>query len=173
MEFIAPLPRTAFAGSTIPEPVILRLRTTDTDLHYAAIADSPNLLAVVTLLPGPHSTDSSDLNVLHRLLSGQCTASVHTVADDIEDGSIASTHVVGPQGFGYISFPGLSVRQAGTFRLHVALLHIADGAVIQVVDSNPFDVEAQSSTSTRQSHDWKCDGPTMLVRTSCVGSADT
>ncbi|KAF3031942.1 hypothetical protein E8E12_002950 [Didymella heteroderae] len=99
MDFIAPPPRTACAGSTIPGMVILRLRTTKTDPDYT-VADSHNLIAVVALLPGPNSTDSSDPNVLNRLLGGQRIASIHPFADDIADGSIASKDMAGPQGVG-------------------------------------------------------------------------
>jgi hypothetical protein len=154
MDFIVQPPRTARAGYTIPGTVVVRLRTTNTDPDYA-VADSPNLMAVAALVPGPHSTGSSDPNVLNTLLGGQRIASIHPFADDEADGSIASMDMAGPQGVGYMSFPGLAVHQASTFRLRVTLLRTADGAAIQVVDSNPFVVQAHGSTSTRPSHNGK------------------
>jgi hypothetical protein len=147
MDFIMQPPRTAHAGFTIPGTVIVRLRTTNTDHDYA-VSDSHNLMAVAALVPSPHSTDLSDRNLLISHLDGQRIASIHPFADDEADGSIASMKIAGPPGVGYMSFPGLAVRQAGTFRLRITLLHAADGVALQVVDSNPFIVQAQSSTST-------------------------
>ncbi|KAJ4383586.1 hypothetical protein N0V86_001640 [Didymella sp. IMI 355093] len=154
MDFIVQPPRTARAGYTISGTVIARLRTTNTDPDYA-VADSPNLMAVVTLIPGPQSTVTSDPNVLNSLLGGQRIATIHPFADDEADGSIASMDMAGPQGVGYMSFPGLAVHQAGTFRLRITLLRTVDGAAIQVVDSNPFVVQNHGSTSSRQSHNGK------------------
>lgn len=144
MDFIVQPPRTADASSTIPKTVIVRLWTTNTNPDYA-VADSHNLMAVVTLVPGPHSIDSSDPNSLNSLLAGQRIASIHPFADDETDGLIASTDTADPQGIGYMSFPGLAVREAGTFLLRVTLLHIADGAVIEVVDSDPFFVQTTAA----------------------------
>ncbi|KAF1931812.1 uncharacterized protein M421DRAFT_2437 [Didymella exigua CBS 183.55] len=154
MDFIVQPPRTARTGYTIPGTVIVRLRTTNTDPDYAA-ADSPNLMAVVALVPGPNSTASTDPHVLNSLLGGQRIASIHPFADDEADGSIASMDMAGPQGVGYMSFPGLAVHQVGIFRLRITLLRTADGASIQVVDSNPFVVQTNSSTSSRASHNGK------------------
>lgn len=154
MDFIVQPPRTARAGYTIPGTVIVRLRTTNTDPDYA-IADSPNLMAVVALIPGPNSTVSSDPHVLSSLLGGQRIASIHPFADDEADGSIASMDMAGPQGVGYMSFPGLAIHQAGTFRLRITLLRTADGAAIQVVDSNPFVVQTNGSANSRASHNGK------------------
>ncbi|KAJ4329696.1 hypothetical protein N0V87_010647 [Didymella glomerata] len=141
MDFIVQPPRMADAGSTILRTVIVRLQMTDTNPDYA-VADSHNLMAAAALVPGPHSTGSPDPNVLNTLLGGHRIASIHPFADDEADGSIASMDMAGPQGVGYMSFPGLVVHQAGTFRLRITLLRTADGAAIQLVDSNPFVVQS-------------------------------
>ncbi|KAF3030371.1 hypothetical protein E8E12_000517 [Didymella heteroderae] len=171
MDFIVQPPRTADASSTIPKTVIVRLRTTNTNSDYA-VADSHNLIAVVALVPDPHSIDSSDPNSLNSLLDGQRIASIHPFADDETDGSIASTDMADPQGIGYMSFPGLAIRQAGTFQLRITLLRTADGAAIQFVDSDPFVVQTHSSTSTRPSHHGKHYCPAVLIRTKCVTTGD-
>ena len=62
MDFIVQPPRTARVGYTIPGTIIVRLCTTNTDPDYAA-TDSPNLMAVAALIPGPNSTAPSDPHV--------------------------------------------------------------------------------------------------------------
>lgn len=150
MDCIVQPPRTARAGYIIPGTVIARLRTTNTDPDYAA-ADSPNLMAVIALVPGPNSTASSDPHVLNPLLTGPRIASIHPFADDEADGSIASMDMAGPQGVGYMSFANLAVHQAGTFRLRITLVRTADGAAIQIVESNPFVVQSNGGHSSRAS----------------------
>lgn len=144
MDFIVQPPRTARVGHTIPGAIIVRLRTTNTDPDYA-VADSPNLMAVAALVPGPNSTAPSDPHVLNSMLAGQRIDSIHPFADDEADGSIASMDMAGAEGVGYMSFPNLVVHQTGSFRIRITLLRT--GAAVQVVDSNPIVVQ-NGGTST-------------------------
>lgn len=154
MDFIVQPPRTARVGHTIPGTIIVRLRTTNTDPDYA-VADSPNLMAVAALIPGPNSTASSDPHVLNTLLAGRRIDSIHPFADDEADGSIASMDMAGSQGVGYMSFPDLVVRQAGTYRIRITLLRTADGAAVQIVDSNPIIVQNNGPTTGYASYNGK------------------
>ncbi|KAF2631522.1 hypothetical protein BU25DRAFT_190244 [Macroventuria anomochaeta] len=152
MDFIVQPPRTARVGHTIPGTIIVRLRTTNTDPDYA-VADSSNLMAVAALIPGPNSTASSDPNVLHTLLAGQRIDTIHPFADDEADGSIASMDMAGSQGVGYMSFPDLAVRQAGTYRIRITLLRT--GAAVQAVDSNPIVVQNNGPATGYASYNGK------------------
>lgn len=152
MDFIVQPPRTARVGHTIPGTIIVRLRTTNTDPDYA-VADSPNLMAVAALIPGPNSTASSDPHVLNTLLAGQRIDSIHPFADDEADGSIASMDMAGSQGVGYMSFPNLLVHQAGAFRIRITLLRT--GSAVQVVDSNPIVVQASGASTSYASYNGK------------------
>lgn len=154
MDFIVQPPRTARVGHTIPGTIIIRLRATNTDPDYAA-TDSPNLMAVAALVPGPNSTASADPNVLNTLLAGQRIASIHPFADDEADGSIASMDMAGSQGVGYMSFPNLVVHQAGTFRIRITLIRTADGTAVQVVDSNPVVIQNGGAGPGYSSHNGK------------------
>lgn len=145
MDFIVQPPRTARVGHTIPGTIIVRLCATNTDPDYAA-TDSPNLMAVAALIPGPNSSASSDPLALHTVLAGQRIDSIHPFADDEADGSIASMDMAGSQGVGYMSFPNLVVHQAGTFRIRVTLLRT--GTAVQVVDSNPIVVGQHGGATT-------------------------
>lgn len=147
MDFIVQPPRTARVGNTIPGTIVVRLCTTNTDPDYAA-TDSPNLMAVAALIPGPNSTAPSDPHILNTLLAGQRIDSIHPFADDEADGSIASIDMAGSQGVGYMSFPNLIVHQAGTFRIRITLLRAADGTAVHVVDSNPIVVGQNGGAST-------------------------
>lgn len=118
-----------------------------------AVVDSPNLVAVAALIPGPNSTVSSDPNVLNNLLAGRRIDSVHPFADDEADGSIASMDMAGSQGVGYVSFPDLAVRQAGTYRIRITLLRF--GAAVQVVDSSPIVVQNAGPATANASHNGK------------------
>ncbi|KZM22310.1 hypothetical protein ST47_g6574 [Ascochyta rabiei] len=138
MDFIVQPPRSARVGHTIPGSIIVRLRTTNT-YPDDAVVDSPNLMAVAALVPGPSSTASSDPNVLNTLLAGHRIDSIHPFADDEADGSIASMDMAGSQGVGYMRFPDLAVRQAGTYRIRITLLRF--GSAVQVVDSSPVVVQ--------------------------------
>ncbi|KAJ8108022.1 hypothetical protein OPT61_g8463 [Boeremia exigua] len=146
MDFIVQPPRTARVGQTIPGTIIVRLRATNTDPDYA-VTDSPNLMAVAALIPGPNSTASTDPHVLNTLLAGQRIDSIHPFADDEADGSIASMDMAGAQGVGYMSFPNLVVHQPGSFRIRITLLRTADGSAVQIVDSNPFVVQAGGTSA--------------------------
>lgn len=154
MDFIVQPPRTARVGHAIPGSIIVRLRATNTDPDYA-VADSPNLMAVAALIPGPNSTAPSDPHVLHTLLVGQRIASVHPFADDEADGSIASMDMAGSQGVGYMRFPDLAVHQAGTYRIRITLLRTADGTSVQIVDSNPFVVHDNGNGTGYSSYNGK------------------
>ncbi|KAF1361600.1 hypothetical protein EJ07DRAFT_110730 [Lizonia empirigonia] len=152
MDFIVQPPRTARVGHTIPGTIIVRLRATNT-YPDDAVADSPNLMAVAALVPGPNSTVSSDPNVLNTLLAGQRIDSIHAFADDEADGSIASMDMAGPQGVGYMRFPDLAVRQAGTYRIRITLLRF--GAAVQIVDSSPIVIQNAGPATAYASHNGK------------------
>ncbi|KAH6643562.1 hypothetical protein C7974DRAFT_407297 [Boeremia exigua] len=135
MDFIVQPPRSARTSQTLPSTIIVRLCTTNTDPDHAAF-DTPNLVAVVALIPG--DSTPADPALLHTLLAGQRIDSVHAFADDEADGSIASMDMAGAQGVGYMSFPALVVQQAGAFRLRITLLRA--GVAVQIADSNVFTV---------------------------------
>lgn len=151
MDIVVQPPRTARVGQTMPGSIIVRLRTTNADPDDA-VADSTNLVAVATLVPGPNSTASTDPSVLNTLLLGRRFDSIHPFADDEADGSIASMDMADPHGVGYMRFPELIIRQAGTYRIRITLIRIrnsasdppvssaGNGSAVQVVESNPITV---------------------------------
>jgi hypothetical protein len=146
MDIVVQPPRSARAGQALPGCMIVRLRTTNADPDDA-VADCANLVAVATLIPG-NSTAPADPNTLNAILVGRRFDSIHSFADDEADGSIASMDMADPQGVGYMRFPDLVIRQAGTFRIRITLIRIrnsasdppvssaGNGASVQVVDSN-------------------------------------
>jgi hypothetical protein len=158
MDIVVQPPQTARVGHAIPGSIIVRLRTTNTDPDDA-IANSQNLVAVATLVPGPNSTLSTDPSVLNSLLTGRRFDSIHSFADDEADGSIASMDMAGSQGVGYMRFPELVIRQVGTYRIRITLLriHTSDpsGVAIQIVDSNPIVVHGSGNASNIAAYNGK------------------
>lgn len=148
MDIVVQPPQTARAGQTIPGCLIVRLRTTNADPDDA-VADSSNFMAVATLAPGPNPTTSSDSSVSSQLLAGQCVDTIHPFADDEADGSIASMDMADQYSVGYMRFPNLVIRQAGTFRVKVTLIRTGstgNGSTVQIVHSNPIAVYGNGST---------------------------
>ena len=152
MDIVVQPPPTARAGYSLNGTIIVRLRTTNTHPDDA-IADSGNLVAVATLIPGPNSTVPSDPNVLSTLLAGRYFDNIHPFSDDEADGSIASMELDDPRGVGYMRFSDLVIRQAGIYRIRITLIRIrnsssdppvasvAGGSSVQIVDSNPIVVQ--------------------------------
>ncbi|OAL00996.1 hypothetical protein IQ06DRAFT_368983 [Phaeosphaeriaceae sp. SRC1lsM3a] len=146
MDIVVQPPRSARVGQTLPGSIIVRLRTTNADPEDA-VADSANLVAVATLVPG-NPAAPADPSVLNALLAGRRFDSIHPFADDEADGSIASMDMADPHGVGYMRFPELVIRQAGTYRIRITLIRIrnsasdppvssaGNGASVQIVDSN-------------------------------------
>lgn len=149
MDVVLQPPATARAGHPLPGSIIVRLRTTNTEPDDA-IADSQNLVAVATLVPGPNSTGSTDPTVLNNLLAGRRFDSIHPFSDDVADGAIGSMEMDDPRGVGFMYFPDLIIRQTGVFRVRITLIRIRNsssdppvasasgGASVQIVDSNPI-----------------------------------
>lgn len=81
--------------------------------------------------------------------------SVHPFSDDEADGFIAAMELDDPRGVGYMNFPDLSIHQAGTYRIRITLIRIANldaptisgGEHIQAIDSSPIVVQNNGSTS--------------------------
>ncbi|KAH9861443.1 hypothetical protein J1614_011189 [Plenodomus biglobosus] len=159
MDIVVQPPRTARVGQTIPGAIVVRLRTTNADPDDA-VADSTNLVAVATLVPGPNSAVPTDPSVLNTILVGRRFDSIHPFADDEADGSIASMDMADPYGVGYMRFPELIIRQAGTYRIRITLIRIrnsasdppvssaGNGSAVHVIDSNPIVVNGGQSTNT-------------------------
>ena len=147
MDIVVQPPRNARVGQTLPGSIIVRLRATNV---HPDETDSTDLFAVATLVPGPNSTASIDPAVLNSILGGRRFDSIQPFADDEADGSIASMDMADPHGVGYMRFPDLVIRQAGTFRIRITLLRIPNsasdppvssagsGSSVQIVDSNPI-----------------------------------
>jgi hypothetical protein len=155
MDIVVQPPRSARVGQTLPGSIVVRLRTTNADPEDA-FADSANLVAVATLVPG-NSTAPADPNILNTILVGRRFDSIHSFADDEADGSIASMDMADPHGVGYMRFPDLIIRQAGTYRIRITLIRLrnsasdppvssaGNGASVQVVDSNTIVVVGATS----------------------------
>lgn len=158
MDIIVQPPSNARAGYSINGTIIVRLRTTNPNPN-AATEDALNLAAIASLVPGPGSTVPTDPTVLNTLLSGRRIDNIHTLADDEADGSIASMELNDSQAVGYMRFSGLTIRQAGTYRIRITLLRmrnsssdppvasVTGAAAVQVVDSNPIVVQAGGPTA--------------------------
>lgn len=146
MDIVLQPPRSARVGQPLPGSIVVRLRTTNADPEDA-VADSGNLVAVATLIPG-NSQAPADPSVLNTLLVGRRFDNIHSFADDEADGSIASMEMDIPNGVGYMRFPDLIIRQAGTYRIRITLIRIrnsasdppvssaGNGSYVQVVDSD-------------------------------------
>jgi hypothetical protein len=153
MDIVVQPPRTARVGQTLPGSMVVRVRTTNADPEEA-VADSGSLFAVATLAPGPSLTASSGL------LAGQIYDNIHSFNDDEADGSIASMDMADPHGVGYMRFPQLVIRQAGTYRIRITLFRMpssasdpspGNGVAVHIVDSNPIVVNGGGpSTSIRK-----------------------
>lgn len=166
MDIVVQPPRTARVGQTMSGAMIVRLRTTNADPDDA-VADSPNLIAVATLVPGPNSTGPADPSVLHTILAGRRVESIHPFADDEADGSIASMDMADPYGVGYVRFPELMIRQAGTYRIRITLIRIAssataapvptlgNGSPMHMIDSNPIVVNGAGQASNLAAYNGK------------------
>ncbi|KAF1836376.1 hypothetical protein BDW02DRAFT_596489 [Decorospora gaudefroyi] len=151
MDIVVQPPRTARAGQAMTGSLVVRLRTTNADPDDA-VTDSHNLYAVATLVPGPNSPASPDPAALNALLAGRIFDSIHPFNDDEADGSIASMDMADPYGVGYMHFPDLVIRQAGTYRIRITLIDIrtsasdpsvasaGSGLAVHVVESNPITV---------------------------------
>jgi hypothetical protein len=158
MDIVVQPPRNARVGQTLPGSIVVRLRTTNADPEDA-VADSANLVAVATLVPG-NSTAPADPNILNAILVGRRFDSIHSFADDEADGSIASMDMADPHGVGYMRFPDLVIRQAGTYRIRITLIRLrnsasdppvssaGNGASVQVVDSNTIIVVGATNPTT-------------------------
>ncbi|KAH8719512.1 hypothetical protein GQ44DRAFT_623245 [Phaeosphaeriaceae sp. PMI808] len=172
MDIIVQPPRSARVGQALPGSIVVRLRTTNADPEDA-VADSPNLVAVATLLPGNPSAPA-DPSILNTLLAGRRFDSIHPFADDEADGSIASMDMADPLGVGYMRFPDLVIRQTGTFRIRITLVRIrnsasdppvssaGNGASVHAVDSNLVVVlgatQAAGHSSTTPAYNGNYDG---------------
>lgn len=166
MDIVVQPPRTAWAGQMMPGSIIVRLRTTNADPDDA-VADSTNLVAVATLVPGPNSTASTDPSVLNTLLVGRRFDSIHPFADDEADGSIASMDMADPYGVGYMRFPELVIRQPGTYRIRITLIRLrnsasdppvasaGNGSAVQIVESNPIVVYGNGPTTSTAAYNGK------------------
>ena len=156
MDIVVQPPHTARVGQAMPESIVVRLRTMNADTDEA-VADSTNLVAVAALVPGPNSAAPADPNALNTLLTGRVFDSIHPFNDDEADGSIASMDMADPQGVGYMRFPDLVIRQAGTYRIRITLIRIrnsasdppvtsaGNGLAVHIVDSNPIVVNGGGS----------------------------
>ena len=154
MDIVLQPPATARAGQALNGSIIVRLRTTNTNPDEA-IMDSSNLFAIASLVPGPGTTYSADPAVLNTLLAGgRRFDSIRPFSDDAADGVIGSMELDDPQGVGYMMFPGLIIKQAGSYRIRIALVRSdpnypspSGGVTVQVVDSNPIMVQGSGASS--------------------------
>ncbi|RYN37432.1 hypothetical protein AA0117_g4859 [Alternaria alternata] len=166
MDIVVQPPRTARVGQTMPGSIVVRLRTINADIDDA-VADSTNLVAVAALVPGPNTPASVDPNALNSALAGRIFDSIHPFNDDEADGSIASMEMADPHGVGYMRFPELIIRQAGTYRIRITLIRIrnsatdppvtsaGNGLAVHVVDSNPIIVNGGGSSSNMAAYNGK------------------
>ena len=166
MDILVQPPSTAWAGHNIGGIIIVRLRITDDHLNDA-ITDSSNLVAVATLVRDNNWAGSRDPNVLNNLLTGRRYDSVQPFSDDEADGSISSMEMSHPRGVGYMRFPELAIRQAGTYRIRITLIRIrnsssdapappaAGSTSVHMVDSNPIIVSGTGQSSTLASYNGK------------------
>lgn len=166
MDIVVQPPRTAQVGQTLPGAIIVRLQTTNTDADDA-IADSTNLVAVATLVPGSASSDSIDSNALNPMLAGRIFDTIHPFSDDEADGCIASMDMADPNGVGYMRFPELVIRQVGTYRIRITLIRIgsgssdppiapaSSGSAIHIVDSNPVVVNGRGPAASAAAYNGK------------------
>ncbi|KAL1793914.1 hypothetical protein ACET3X_007335 [Alternaria dauci] len=158
MDIVVQPPRTARVGQIMPGSIVVRLRTTNADTDDA-VADSTNLVAVAALVPDTNTPASVDPNALNAALTGRVFDSIHPFSDDEADGSIASMEMADPHGVGYMRFPELIIRQAGTYRIRITLIRIrnsaadppvtsaGNGLAVHIVDSNPIIVNGGGSSS--------------------------
>jgi hypothetical protein len=166
MDILVQPPSTAWAGHNIGGIIIVRLRITDDHLDDA-ITDSSNLVAVATLVRDNNWPGSRDPNVLNNILTGRRYDSVQPFSDDEADGSISSMEMSHPRGVGYMRFPELVIRQAGTYRIRITLIRIrnsnsdapapsASGSTsVHIVDSNPITVSGAGQSSPLASYNGK------------------
>lgn len=158
MDILVQPPSTAYAGHNLGGNIIVRLRINDDHLNDA-ITDSTNLVAVATLVRDSNWPGSRDPTVLNTLLTGRRFDSIHPFSDDEADGSISSMEISHPRGVGYMRFPELIIRQAGTYRIRITLIRIRNsssdppvssasgGASVHAVDSNPITVQGGGPSS--------------------------
>ncbi|KAK3719928.1 hypothetical protein LTR37_004051 [Vermiconidia calcicola] len=140
-------------GVPVEKSVMLSLRLSASDqVINASNVDTERLFAVTSLVADTRSGDRVPLEP--GVLSGQkILDSVHPIPEHCA-ATLARNHPC-RLALGYFSFPGLLIRQAGTYRIRTTLVKTggsADAGATSLlsVDSEPIKVERRSGGSLRR-----------------------
>jgi len=137
-------------GMPVDTSVVLSVRRplSDRSVNVNSI-DIPRLFGITSLVAETSSGERSPMEA--GSVTGQKTYdSVHSLPED----SATTFSRLHPDlaALGYFSFPGLVIRQAGTYRIRTTLAKVdEDGAAsLLAVDSEPVKVERRGSVTSSQ-----------------------
>jgi hypothetical protein len=152
LDVIGQPPKGVALGIPVETSVMLSLRLSSPNGAVGTEIDTSRLFAVTSLVADSRSGERLPLE--SGIMTGQkMFDSVHSIPDECAE-RLASNEPC-RLALGYFSFPGLLIRQSGTYRIRTTLIRMnssgtAGGSSIVAVDSEPIKVERRSSTSSRR-----------------------
>lgn len=155
LDIIGQPQRSIVFGTTVEASVMVSLKVPSPDMaaSYRNL-DTSRLLAVVSLVADTRSGDRTAIEC--GTLTGQkMFDSVHPIPEECVP-SLARSQPC-RLALGYFSFPGLLIRQPGTYRLRISLIKMgasdsssSGGQTIATVDSEAIRVERRATGSNPQ-----------------------
>ncbi|TKA25338.1 hypothetical protein B0A50_06242 [Salinomyces thailandicus] len=153
LDVIGQPPRGVALGLPVETSVMISLKLPEPDQSVDADSvDTSRLFAVASLVADGRSGERVPLEA--GIMTGQkMFDSVHAIPDECADrlASNQPSRLV----LGYFSFPGLLIRQSGTYRIRTTLIKTSSsgpdgGSSIVAVDSEPIKVERRSIATPRR-----------------------
>ncbi|KAI7258773.1 hypothetical protein KC335_g12094 [Hortaea werneckii] len=153
LDVIGQPPRGVVLGLTVECSVMISLRLPTPDRTITADdIDTSRLFAVASLVADSRGGERVPLEA--GIMTGQkMFDSVHSIPDECAE-RIASNQPCRLV-LGYFSFPGLLIRQSGTYRIRTTLIKTNEasqggGSSIVAVDSEPVKIERRSIAAPRR-----------------------
>ena len=154
LDVIGQPPRGAVLGLPVETSVLISLRLPDPDRSISADSiDTSKLFAVTSLIAESPSGERVPLEA--GIMTGQkMFDSVHTIPDECAE-QLANSQPCRLV-LGYFSFPGLLIRQSGSYRIRTTLIKMSTsgeggGSSVVAVDSEPIKIERRSIATPRRS----------------------
>lgn len=140
-------------GVPVETSVLVSLRLPSADYAFSANGvDTSGLLAMISLVADTRTGERMPLEA--GSLTGQkLYDSVHPIPE--ECATTLARNQPGRVVLGYFSFPGLIIRQSGTYRIQTTLIKMSSAAdagatSLLAVDSDPIKVERRGDGSLRR-----------------------
>ncbi|KAH9837417.1 hypothetical protein Tdes44962_MAKER08340 [Teratosphaeria destructans] len=151
LDIIGQPPGALALGMPAETSVMLSLRLPSSDRSVSAEVDTSKLLAVSSLVADSRSGERVPLE--SGIMTGQkMFDSLHSIPDGCAD-RLASNEPC-RLALGYFSFPGLLIRQSGTYRIRTTLIKMSSsgggGTSVAFVDSEPIRIERRNTAAPRR-----------------------